>query len=84
MRFAERLSARIQTCGKRAISCAIASAAARLSPVGTTSSHAPMRKHSSAGTLRPVMMISSALPCPTRRGSRTVPPSIKGTPQRRQ
>jgi hypothetical protein len=43
-----------------------------------------MEKHSCAGTLRPVRMMSSALPRPTMRGSRTVPPSISGTPQRRQ
>jgi len=29
-------------------------------------------------------MISIARPTPTMRGSRTVPPSISGTPQRRQ
>ena len=32
----------------------------------------------------PGQMISSARPSPTIRGSRTVPPSISGTPQRRQ
>ena len=37
-----------------------ASAAARLSPAGTRRSHSPMRRHSSAGTLRPVRMMSSA------------------------
>ena len=52
--------------------------------MGVTYSHKPMFKHSSAGTLRPVRMSSSARPWPTIRGSRTVPPSISGTPQRRQ
>ena len=40
--------------------------------------------HVGPGTFRPVRMISSARPCPTMRGNRTVPPSISGTPQRRQ
>src|SRR3954463_1892231 len=43
-------------------------------------SQAPMRKASSAGTLRPVRMISIARPMPTMRGRRTVPPSTSGAP----
>src|SRR5690606_40571061 len=35
-------------------------------------------------TLRPVSSRSIAWPIPTRRGRRTVPPSISGTPKRRQ
>src|SRR5262249_28182576 len=57
---------------------------ARRPPLGAPYSHKPMFRHSSAGTLRPVRMISSARPWPTIRGNRTVPPSISGTPQRRQ
>ena len=36
------------------------------------------------GTARPVNTRSSARPMPIKRGKRTVPPSISGTPQRRQ
>src|SRR5215468_8172886 len=53
-------------------------------PLGVTYSHKPMLKHSCAGTFRPVRMISSARPSLTMRGNRTVPPSISGTPHRRQ
>ena len=38
---------------------------------------------SSASTMRPVRIMSSARPRPTMRGSRWVPPSISGTPKRR-
>ncbi len=37
-----------------------------------------------ARTARPVRIMSRALDAPTARGRRTVPPSISGTPQRRQ
>ena len=63
---------------------ASSSAFSRAPPLAVTYSHRPMVTHSSAGTLRPVRIISSARPCPTMRGNRTVPPSINGTPQRRQ
>ena len=43
----------------------------------------PIASASSAGTMRPVRIRSSARPRPTMRGSRSVPPSISGTPQRR-
>ena len=39
---------------------------------------------SSAPTGRPVMIMSKALASPINRGRRTVPPSTKGAPQRRQ
>ena len=44
------------------------------SATGTTRSTRPMRNASAAGTRMPVRIISSALPRPTRRGSRCVPP----------
>jgi hypothetical protein len=44
----------------------------------------PMSSASRAETGRPVRIMSSARPMPTKRGRRTVPPSISGTPQRRQ
>ena len=59
-------------------------AAARASPAGTARLASPMERASSASTARPVRMRSIALDTPIRRGSRTVPPSINGTPQRRQ
>ena len=52
-------------------------------PGSTTSLTRPIRCASSASTGRPVRIISSARPMPTTRGSRWVPPSISGTPQRR-
>ena len=42
-----------------------------------------MASASSAATMRPVRIRSSARPSPTIRGRRWVPPSISGTPQRR-
>src|SRR5262249_39644235 len=71
-------------CGSGGLSCARSSSFSGAGPGGVKSSHKPMLRHSSAGTLRPVKMISSARPWPTIRGNRTVPPSISGTPQRRQ
>ena len=53
-------------------------------PPGTTRLARPMASASAAPTGRPVRIRSSALPWPTMRGRRTVPPSISGTPQRRQ
>ena len=49
----------------------------------TTSLTRPIRCASSASTGRPVRISSRARPRPTTRGSRWVPPSISGTPQRR-
>src|SRR3954465_3377225 len=60
----------------------MASANGRHCPSGTTCSQAPMRSASSAGTLRPVRMISIARPMPTMRGKRTGPPSMSGAPPR--
>src|SRR5215813_918007 len=44
------------------------------SATGTTRSTRPIRSASAAGTRMPVRIISRALPRPTRRGSRCVPP----------
>ena len=63
---------------------ASACAAASAWPSSTTIVARPMASASSASTGRPVRIMSSARPMPTMRGSRTVPPSISGTPQRRQ
>ena len=52
-------------------------------PRATTSVSSPIASASSAPTMRPVRIRSSARPRPTMRGSRWVPPSISGTPQRR-
>ena len=68
----------------RASSRASASASARAVPGGTTRLTRPIRSASSASTGRPVRIRSSARLVPISRGSRTVPPSISGTPQRRQ
>ena len=53
--------------------------ARRRRPRSASPSPAPRR----ASTMRPVRIRSSARPMPTIRGSRCVPPSISGTPQRR-
>ena len=59
--------------------------AASSAPPGSVSRLAsPMRSASSPLTPRPVRMRSSACEWPIRRGRRTVPPSMSGTPQRRQ
>src|SRR6266702_1399483 len=76
-------SLRRQACGSAAMSLASCSAAARALPFGTTWVTSPIWSASAAGTPRPVRIMSSARPSPTTRGSRTVPPSISGTPQRR-
>ena len=52
-------------------------------PAGTISVSRPIASASSASTIRPVRIRSSARPRPTIRGSRWVPPSISGTPKRR-
>ena len=44
----------------------------------------PWRAPRRLPTARPVRIRSRARPSPTRRGSRTVPPSTRGTPKRRQ
>ena len=55
-----------------------------LRPCGTTRLTRPIASASSACTARPVRIMSSARLSPIRRGRRNVPPSISGTPQRRQ
>lgn len=77
-------SASMQVCGKAASSAASSSASARAEPLGTTRLARPICNASSAFTGRPVRIRSSARPCPTIRGRRTLPPSISGTPKRRQ
>ena len=52
-------------------------------PAATISVTRPIASASAAATMRPVRIRSSARPIPTIRGSRCVPPSISGTPQRR-
>ena len=80
-----RRSERRQRCGKAAIAAASASASARASPVRDDAvGEAPRRAPRGAPTARPVRIMSSARDAPTRRGRRTVPPSMSGTPQRRQ
>ena len=81
--IAARRSASIVSCGKRASASANSSARSRWRPAGTTSVTRPIACASSASTIRPVRIRSSARPSPTMRGSRCVPPSISGTPQRR-
>ncbi len=81
---AERRSVLTHVCGKAAICCASSSAAARAAPLGTTRFARPICSASFAFTGRPVRIRSSARESPISRGSRTVPPSISGTPQRRQ
>src|SRR5262249_48431430 len=73
--MAEGRAASPSACGKGGISRSCPPAFARGPPLGGTYSHKPMFRHSSAGTWRPVRMISSARPWPTIRGNRTVPPS---------
>ena len=51
---------------------------------GTSRLARPQSKASRAPTSRPVRIMSRARLWPIRRGRRTVPPSIRGTPQRRQ
>lgn len=77
-------SLRRQVCGCRAMAAANSSAAARARPGGTNRLTNPIVYASSAGTGRPVRIRSIARLSPISRGSRTVPPSINGTPQRRQ
>lgn len=80
----ESLSCRRHSCGNAAISRASCSAARRASPGGTSRLASPMSYASEAGTGRPVRIMSMARLSPIRRGSRTVPPSTRGTPQRLQ
>ena len=75
---------RRHVCGKAARDRPSATAAGRLSPLGTTRLTSPIRSASVASTGRPVKIRSIARLVPIRRGRRTVPPSIRGTPQRRQ
>ena len=53
-------------------------------PVGTTRFASPIRSASPAPTGRPVRIRSMARLAPISRGRRTVPPSMSGTPHRRQ
>ena len=71
-------------CGWAAICAASSSAAANAWPAGTTRLARPSERASSAATGRPVNTRSSARLWPISRGRRTVPPSISGTPKRRQ
>ena len=77
-------SSRRQVCGKAASCAASSCAAARARPGATTRLTSPICRASAASTERPVRTRSMARLVPISRGSRTVPPSISGTPQRRQ
>ena len=78
-------SSRRQCCGSAASSSANRSAAPRLPPVGDDAIHEADRQGlPRIARSRPVSTRSIARPAPIRRGSRTVPPSISGTPHRRQ
>ena len=81
---ADRRSLRRQVWGRAASSCPQATACSRAVPSGTTRLTRPMDRASSAPTSRPVRIRSRARPWPISRGSRTVPPSTRGTPKRRQ
>ena len=81
--IAERRSESIVSCGKPASASAISIARSRWPPSATISVSSPQSSASSASMIRPVRIRSSARPSPTIRGSRSVPPSISGTPQRR-
>src|SRR5262249_20307057 len=59
-------------------------ASASAVPGSTSRLARPMRCASSPDTPRPVRMRSRAWPWPSRRARRMVPPSMRGTPQRRQ
>jgi hypothetical protein len=61
---------------------ASASAAVRAVPGSTTRVARPKPSASAASTGRPVRIMSRARPVPISRGSRTLPPSISGTPHR--
>ena len=63
------------------ILAAKASAAARSSPSGASSSTRPMARQSVAGTCCPLVTISSAFCTPTIRGSRCVPPAPGSSPR---
>ena len=81
--MAARRSASIVSWGNWASASAISSARSRWAPSATISVSSPIASASSASTMRPVRIMSSARPSPTIRGSRWVPPSISGTPKRR-
>src|SRR6185437_13518927 len=74
----------MQTCGNFAMTSASVFASASAWPAGTSRLARPHSNASRAPTSRPVRIMSSARLWPINRGSRTVPPSISGTPQRRQ
>ena len=80
----EARSPRRQTCGYAASPAASRCAAASAWPAGTTRLANPNASASRASTARPVRIMSIARLVPMSRGSRTVPPSISGTPHRRQ
>ncbi len=81
---AERRSDRKHPCGNRVSSSASARASSSACPGSLTRLTSPQSRASVAATGRPVKIMSEARLCPMRRGSRTVPPSTRGTPQRRQ
>jgi len=80
----EARSLRRQVCGNEASWTASSRAAVSACPAGTTRLASPIAVASAASTARPVRIMSIARLVPMSRGSRTVPPSISGTPQRRQ
>src|SRR5207249_8595541 len=82
-RIAASRSASIVSCGKPAISSAHSRAVGTARSAGTTAFTRPKPRASRAPTARPRRIISRARPSPTTRGSRCVPPSTSGTPQRR-
>src|SRR5215472_27632 len=82
--IADNRSLRNAACGRRASSCASSFAAESAAPRSTRRLTSPMRSASSPEMPRPVRIRSIARLWPIRRGSRIVPRSISGTPNRRQ
>ena len=74
----------MQACGNSEICVANAQATSSACPAGATRCTRPIAKASSAWTARPVRIKSRARLSPISRGRRTAPPSIRGTPKRRQ
>lgn len=77
-------SASIVTWGKAAIWEARRIPCSSEVPSGTTRLARPIASASALSTLRPVRIRSIARDWPIKRGSRTVPPSTRGTPHLRQ
>ncbi len=71
-------------CGCDAINRASSTAPSSAPPASVNRFASPIRSASSPDTPRPVKIKSSAWLCPISRGSRTVPKSIRGTPNRLQ